>query len=462
MIFSSLIFLLYFLPAFFFLYWVFPEKYRNFALLAGSAVFYGYGAPERLVPILVLTVVNFWLGLAFGRKIGPIGEESGENGGGKKSRHIKPKLILSVGVAFNVGALVYFRMRQVSLPGISFYTFTMIAYLADVYRKKIPREVRLSHLTTYAVMFPKMLCGPITRYGELKAEVSERKFDANTVQEGLGLFILGLTYKVLLADRIGYLWNQVHTIGYENLSTPYAWLAAVAYSMQIYLDFQGYSLMAVGLGRMLGFHLPENFHEPYMATGIRDFYRRWHMTLGGWFRDYVYIPLGGSRKGRLRTVVNLFAVWLLTSLWHGFGINFLMWGGLLWLFIVWERFWVGTKLAQKLKGLRFLVHPYVWAVIPVTWVCFAITDPVELYTYLGRMFGVVPGVNVKATDWLRAIDMYRYQLIACLVACTPVVRILYGKLKETIVCKLALAMAFWFCVWRLSLAGNNPFMYLNF
>lgn len=232
--------------------------------------------------------------------------------------------------------------------------------------------------------------------------------------------------------------------------------------MKIYFDFYGYSLMAVGLGRMLGFELPENFRLPYMAGSVREFYRRWHITLGNWFCKYVYIPLGGSRKGELRTVGNLLAVWALTAVWHGSTTNFLIWGLLLWLLIVFER-QLEALGAKKLLGkgpLRAIPHLYLWAVIPVTWVCFAVTDPYQLPVYLGRMLGVAEGIRVSAGDWLRALESYWYLFGAGALACTPVLQKLYHRWKDSVIVTLLLAVLFWLCVWRLQVE-DNPFMYFR-
>ena len=267
-----------------------------------------------------------------------------------------------------------------------------------------------------------------------------------------------------MADRLGLLWREVQVTGFESISTPLAWIAAVAYSMKLYFDFYGYSLMAVGLGQMLGFSLPSNFNDPYMASSVRTFYRRWHMTLGRWFSRYVYIPLGGNRKGEWRTLFNLLCVWLLTALWHGSTLNFLIWGLMLWALIVLER-QLGRLGAEKLVShgvLRVLPHLYLWFVIPVSWMCFAITDLSQLGIYLGRMFGVVEGIRVSAGDWVKAVTNYGALFAAGAIACTPVLGKLFRKFKDSLPGMFLLILLFWLCVWRLQVEGQNPFMYLNF
>jgi len=456
MIFSSLEFLLYFFPVFFILYYITPPKYRKITLLAGSLVFYAFGETKYLLLLIVSVSVNYILGLHLERR----GRK--RNSEKCRKRRIKRKILLVTGISLNLSVLLLFKAggAKESLPlGISFYTFQIISYLADVYRGDIKAERSFISLATYITMFPQLVSGPIVNYSEVKSNMDYQKPAPGMREEGIQIFIAGLCYKVLLADRTGILWREAKQIGFESLSTPYAWLAAVAFSMQIYFDFYGYSLMAIGMGKMLGFELPENFHDPYMAVGIRDFYRRWHMTLGRWFKKYVYIPLGGSREGGFRTIVNLFIVWTLTSLWHGFSVNFLIWGGILFSCIVIERMLAKIEFMGK---LRILSHIFLWVIIPVTWMCFAITDVNELYIYIGRMFGFVSGIKVRANDWVKALDDYGLLLAGCFTACTPIVRKVFEKFKEKFVFKFVLAALFWICVRRICIDGDNPFMYFRF
>lgn len=456
MIFSSIEFLLYFFPVFFILYYITPPKYRKITLLAGSLVFYAFGETKYLLLLIVSVALNYILGLHLERR--------GKRRDSEKYRRkkIKRKILLVIGVGLNLVVLLMFKAggAKESLPlGISFYTFQIISYLLDVYRGEIRSERSFISLATYITMFPQLVSGPIVNYSEVKGSMDYQKPAPGMREEGLEIFVAGLCCKVFLADRTGLLWREAEKIGFESLSTPYAWLAAIAFSMEIYFDFYGYSLMAIGMGKMLGFELPENFHDPYMAVGIRDFYRRWHMTLGRWFRKYVYIPLGGSRKGMLRTIINLFIVWILTSLWHGFSVNFLIWGGILFSCIAIERMLSKIGFMQK---LRVFPHIFLWAIIPVTWMCFAITDVQELYIYIGRMFGFVSGIKVKSNDWIMALKDYGLLLAVCFAACTPVVRKVFEKCKDNFVFKFALAALFWICVRRIGIDGDNPFMYFRF
>ena len=480
MIFSSIEFLLFFLPIFLIVYGLTPKRLKNVTLLSGSLIFYALGEPKYLWLLLLSVVVNYFFGLHLERHV------KGERGipqernipvesslfGKSNDRHRrklnkKARRVLCLAVIYNVGLLAVFKSGRVGsgLPlGISFYTFQILSYLFDVYRGEEKRENSFFLLAAYITMFPQLLSGPIVQYGEVRNKLQEREFTARGVQEGMKLFTMGLASKVLLADRVGILWQEVQVTGFESISTPLAWIAAIAYSMKIYFDFYGYSLMASGAARMLGFDLPENFRNPYMAFSVREFYRRWHMTLGRWFTRYVYIPLGGNRRGEFRTVCNLLAVWALTSVWHGSTANFLIWGMLLWLAIVTERQLKALgagRLVQRGPG-RVLCHLYIWAFIPITWVCFAITDIGQLQIYLGRMFHVFPGLAVNVQDWRTALTDYGSLLAMGAFACTPAVGKLFRRLKDTWPGIILLVALFWMCVWRLQVEGQNPFMYLDF
>lgn len=439
MVFSSIEFLLYFLPVFILIYMIVPHKLKNAVLVLGSMVFYAYGNLLRMGLLAALTVVNYTMSRRMNRR----------------------RVTLVAALAVNFSVLIFFKFYQggAVLPmGISFYTFQAASYLIDVYRGEAPAERNFINFAAYIMMFPKLVMGPIAGYKEMRRQLRRRRCNAESLQDGMKLFILGLGGKVLLADRLALLWHEVQVTGFESISTPLAWLAALAYSLELYFDFAGYSLMAVGLGKMLGFQLPENFRQPYMAGSVREFYRRWHMTLGEWFCKYVYIPLGGSRSGEGRTVCNLLAVWLLTSLWHGVTGNFLIWGMGICLLIILER------QAGKLWKRRIPVvcHLYLCAVIPITWMCFAITDLKQLVIYLGRMFGMGDSVAVYAQDWQKALGNYGVLLLAGMVASTPLVRWVYRKLEKRWVGMILLAACFWFCIHRILLEGENPFMYLNF
>lgn len=461
--FSSIEFLLFFLPLFLLAYALTPGKMKNVTLLSGSLIFYALGEPRSLGILVVSVVVNYFLSLHLGRR------ERQKNGNKRRNRRLEKrrKILFVTAILLNLTLLAFFKcgLGEGGLPlGISFYTFQILSYLIDLYRNGQKGETSFVVFATYITMFPRLISGPIVYYSEVEDALRGREFTVRGVQEGLKVFTMGLASKVLLADRIGLLWQEVQVTGFESISTPLAWLAAIAYSMKLYFDFYGYSLMAVGLGKMLGFELPDNFRLPYMAASVRDFYRRWHMTLGRWFCNYVYIPLGGNRKGEFRTVCNLLAVWFLTSIWHGSTANFMIWGMLLWLAIVLERqlnalgIW---KYMEKGPG-KLVARFYLWVFIPITWICFAVTDINQLQIFLGRMFHVVPGIRVSAGDWGKALANYGYLLAAGAFACTAGIQKLFRKFKDTLPGIVVLVLLFWWCVWRLQLEGQNPFMYRNF
>lgn len=466
MVFSSIEFLLGFLPIFLVIYYLTPVKGKNIVLFLGSLFFYAYGEPKYVLLLLISIVLNYF----GGRILAPEGKIK------KPFRQICFIGILSL----NVGMLALFKWAPEgwALPlGVSFYTFQIISYLADVYRGEIKPETSFIRLGTYVSMFPQLVAGPIVNYGEVSDALKGPRVSIGDLDAGLKTFVWGLTMKVLIADRLSILWNEISTIGYISISTPLAWMGAISYSMQIYFDFYGYSLMAIGLGKMLGFELPVNFNMPYMAKSIREFYRRWHMTLGRWFTKYVYIPLGGSRKGMIRTLGNLFFVWILTSLWHGGSINFLIWGMILCFFIMAEKLTelvISRRAAQKKDsaddskkpGNRRLAaagkHLYVLLVIPVTWMCFAISGTDDLLVYLGRMSGLIGGINVNAGVFGEKCGKYGLIMLMGAFLCTPMGEKLFQKGKDRIWGMILLAGLFWLCIWYLMTMGDNPFMYFRF
>ena len=339
MVFSSVEFILFFLPIFLIVYYITPVSYRNAVLLFGSLIFYAYGEPRYIVLLLASMVLNYWLAR------GMASEKSGV---------FLRKSCFYIGILTNLSLLLVFKIapEKLGLPlGISFYTFQSISYLIDVYRKDIPVETSLLKLSTYICMFPQLVAGPIVTYQEVKKQLDHPVTTWKGFDSGLKDFSVGLIMKVLLADRLSLLFKEIAGMGYISAPASVLWLGSVGYSLQIYFDFFGYSMMAIGLGRMLGFNLPVNFDLPYMSTSVREFYRRWHITLGRWFAKYVYIPLGGSRNGMKKTLRNLFIVWIMTSLWHGVSINFVLWGMILCLVIMIEKA-VSYYLDQKKGGAK--------------------------------------------------------------------------------------------------------------
>ena len=344
--------------------------------------------------------------------------------------------------------------------GISFYTFQISSYLIDVYRGKVRAERSVIALGTYLCMFPQLIAGPIVTYSSVNVQLRARKHSMAKVEEGLKLFTLGLGYKVLIANQVAGLWHQVNTIGYDSISTPLAWMGIAAYSFQIYFDFYGYSLMAKGLGKLLGFQFPDNFSNPYLSLSMTEFWRRWHITLGSWFREYVYIPLGGNRKGFARTIRNMLAVWLLTGLWHGASWNFILWGFMMFVLISVEKMGWG-KVTER---FRLLGHLYMALVIPLTWLIFAVPDMGQIGLYLSRLFPFLGGVegNVFAGDYVKYGKMYGISMIAALIFSTGLPERMYRKWKFHVVTALLLTAVFWGAVYCIYLGMDDPFLYFNF
>ncbi|MBR4991852.1 MAG: MBOAT family protein [Clostridia bacterium] len=468
MVFSSLPFLFVFLPVFFLAYGLAPARFKNTLLFLGSVAFYAYGAletPLYIVLLLVTIGVNWLVGL----RLAP----------GK--RHRKLWLVLGLcydffwlllfkyaGFFFDNGAALWnavtgdavSRSWSLILPiGISFYTFQIVSYLVDVYWGKVPPTRSFVTLGAYLCMFPQLIAGPIVQYTQVDDELQNRSTDLHSVDRGLRIFVLGLGSKVLLANLTGSLWTDVQAIGYDSISTPLAWMAAAAYSFQLYFDFYGYSLMAVGLGRVMGFDLPQNFRQPYQSVSMTEFWRRWHITLGSWFREYVYIPLGGNRGSGAKTVRNLLVVWLLTGFWHGASWNFVLWGLLLFVLLVIER----AGLRAFFEKHRLVGHAYMFLLIPLSWMLFAITDFSQLGLFFTRLFaldgsfhGPFPG------DWLEPLKDYGLLLAAGALFCTPLPAKIWRKIEKTPLGPVILLAIFWGAVYCLYRGLNDPFLYFRF
>lgn len=454
------------------IYLVFP-KCRNIVLLTGSLIFYGVGEPYFVLLLILSVLVNY----GFSRYMFWEPRSPQKNRRRKTARRRKRALALAVIV--DLGVLFVFKywdfsagsinalagkgilpLLSLALPlGISFYTFQMISYQIDCYRGTIKERAGLLSFATYVCMFPQLIAGPIVRYSEVAERMAGRRVRIRDLENGLKLFTLGLGLKVLLANQIGTLWNLIMTAGAGRLHMLVAWLGAFAYSFQIYFDFWGYSVMAVGLGKMLGFSIPRNFDHPYTSRSLSEFWRRWHMTLGSWFREYVYIPLGGNRKGAGRTIFNLFVVWTLTGLWHGADWNFVLWGIVFFLLLSLEK----KTFGKWLENSRVLGHIYTVLLIPVTWVIFAITDMGQLAGYLGNLVGYHrEDVLVGITQLLRYLKEYGGLLVACVIFATPLPAKLYWKWKDRWFAVLILLGIFWWSVREIVSGSNNPFLYFRF
>lgn len=465
MSFTTIEFMFRFLPIFLIVYYVVPTRYKNMILLIGSFVFYAWGQHFYLLLLMLSIVVNY----TFGRLIG--------------ERRAQKKPLLVLGLIYNFGLLVFFKYTNffienmnalltathIQIPtisvvmplGISFYTFQVVSYLVDVYRGEQRPVKNIINLGVYIAMFPQVTSGPIGLYSELEPTLLRRHCSVLNLESGLKTFILGMGAKMLLANPMGTLWAGMSRYGYETLSCPYAWLGAFGYSFQLYFDFAGYSLMAMGLGQMLGLYVPRNFDHPYISGSMAEFWRRWHMTLGRWFKKYLYFPLGGSRCSFAKTIRNTFVVWAFTGLWHGASWNFVLWGLIFFVLLTIERLGLG-KLLAKTKVLK---HIYVIFLIPLTWVVFALPNMQDIATYFSRLFpffadNTASFVNTK--DVIRALHDYWYLLIACVVFCLPFPSRWYEKHKNSKLVILGLVLIYLMSVYKMQTQTSNPFLYYQF
>ncbi len=458
MVFSSLPFIYLFLAAVLLLHAVVPAAARNYLLLAANLLFYAYGEPRYLLLMLASIAVNFTCACLMERL--------------KKGR----KLLLAVSVAANLGALGWFKYAglftttlqripglgwmkaaEIALPvGISFFTFQAMSYVVDVYRRSCKATGNILEFAAYISLFPQLIAGPIVRYSDVADQLRHRTVTVEKFSGGVRMFSIGLAKKVLLANSFALLWQQV-SIDPVSAGTAAAWAGIAAYTLQIYFDFSGYSDMARGLGAMLGFDFCINFDYPYVSASITEFWRRWHISLSSWFRDYVYIPLGGSRKGSGRTICNLLVVWMLTGFWHGANWTFLLWGLYYGLLLILEKFVFGTLLKKLPKGISWL---YTIVLVIVGWVLFASEGLTEAVRYLTVMFtGTAPSFQVQLLSWLPL------GLIGA-VAAAPIGKTLWSKISEK-------AFAPWLemllCLGALALStaclvsgSYNPFLYFRF
>ena len=452
MIFSSLTFLCLFLPITLGLYYLAPGKLKNTVLLITSLVFYAWGEPKHAALMVLSILINYALGLLI-------------SGASKK-------LWLVLSVLFNVGMLSVFKYTdliietvnelfgsridpvRLALPiGISFYTFQALSYTIDVYRKKVPVQRNLLDFGAYIAMFPQLIAGPIVRYADVSAQLKERTVSSEDFTIGLMRFITGLAKKVLLANQLGQLWDIASECAQP--SALLSWMGAAAFTLQIYFDFSGYSDMAIGLGRLFGFQFPENFNDPYTSSSVTDFWRRWHITLGTWFREYLYIPLGGNRKGLLRQLLNLAIVWALTGLWHGADWNFLLWGLYYFALLALEKLFL-LRMYQKLPAL--IGRTLTLGAVLFGWILFACSTA-SLPAFLGALFGK-NGAAAK-------MDVYyllKYAVVASIAVfcCTKLPRKLAKKIHafwpKALGCLLLLAV----CISVLIGDSYNPFLYFRF
>ncbi len=464
MAFSQLDFIFIFLPVFLLIHCILPKQYRGLWMTIASLAFYVCGTlahPEFILLLVASLFVNYFAGRGIAK-----------NGKRKKA-------ILALAVLYNIAWLIVFKylgfittnlnelaglklsVPELMLPlGISFYTFQSISYLADVYKGKTEGAASVLDMAVFILMFPKLTSGPIARYPELKRSIDAFPEPSLAgVNRGFLTFTLGLGMKVLLADRIGAIWTGAYNIGFDSISTPHAWLSMIAYAMQLYFDFAGYSMMAIGIGEMIGIKLPDNFNDPYLSKSVSEFWRRWHITLGAWFRDYIYIPLGGSRKGLFRTILNLLVVWLLTGLWHGASWNFVLWGLYLFFFIAIEKLFL-KKLLDKLP---FFSHLYTIVVILFSWLIFAVGDISQIPVYVMRLFGQTSAeANIFAGDFLTYGTQTYILMGVGLIFCTGLPFKAFRKYREKPWMSIIMLAIFWYAIYNLYQSAGDPFMYFNF
>lgn len=421
MVFSSLIFLFVFLPLIIMGNWVVREQLSNLFLLIGSLIFFAWGGVFYAGIFVLSLIMNYWVG----RFIARYRDHS--------------KMILITGVLVNLSLLGVFKyadfmvgnvnffstifdfkpfpLPKIVLPiGISFYTFQAISYIVDVYRKEVEVQKKFIDMALYISFFPQLIAGPIIRYKDIAPQLKKRPLRVKDFHYGLKRFTLGLMKKVLIANKFGYVADTAFAIDVNALNTWHAWVGILAYTIQIYFDFSGYSDMAIGLGRMLGFKFPENFNYPYMARSIREFWQRWHMTLSIWFKNYLYFPLGGSRKGEVRTIVNLLMIFFATSIWHGASWNFVIWGMTHGFFMMLERLGLG-KLLDKLW--RPFQHFYALFIIVVTRVFFRAETFDAAWAYFTTLFSFnFEGLNVKMSQSIHNLEL-QVLLVIAILSCTP-------------------------------------------
>ena len=472
MVFSTILFLFRFLPITLALYYLAPARLKNTVLFLCSLVFYCWGEVRFFPIMLTLILLNYLCGLGL--------ERFDKNDTARL-------LFLLAGLGGSLGMLFYFKYANFVLSslnallgtsfasiqgisklplGISFYTFQTLSYTIDVYRRDVKTEHNIIDFGAYVVMFPQLIAGPIVKYRDVAAQlhVYQGRYNLRQIEDGMTLFTFGLAKKVLLADTIGALWTDIigvadspstTFVGLANASTALVWLGVIAYSLQLYFDFSGYSMMGIGMGKMLGFDFPQNFNYPYISASITEFWRRWHMTLSGWFREYVYIPLGGNRKGLKRQIFNLFVVELLTGIWHGANWNFICWGLYYFILLAIEKLF----LLKYLQKGRVWPHVYTLFLIVVGWAMFVGNDTGVSFGLLFRKL-FVPSGGVSPLYFLRN---YGVLLAVSVLCCTPLIEKLWNLLRRRTLTQVATILLL-LVVSTAYVVGstNSPFLYFNF
>ena len=464
MVFSSLTFLFIYFPITLVVMKLSPLKYRNFCLLVLSLLFYSYGEPKYIIIMLVSCIVDYFNGYMVDKY--------------RDNKRIAKRFVI-FSIVFNLGLLGFFKYYDflvsilnsiginifsplnISLPiGISFYTFQTMSYPIDVYRNDAKVQKNLVNFSCYVTMFFQLIAGPIVRYKDIAAQLDHRIENENGFYNGIKRFVCGLAKKVILANNMGLIFEQINSLNNENISLLLAWLGIICFALQIYFDFSGYSDMAIGLASMFGFDLLENFNYPYIASSITDFWRRWHISLSSWFRDYVYIPLGGNRKGLYRQCINIMIVWLLTGLWHGASFNFILWGLYYGLILIFEKV-IGLKILKKLPAV--FRHIYALLLILIGWVIFNFTDFDMMINYFKLMFYNPVIIDDIALYFIRDNIVL---IIISIIACLPV---RLSRLNPFVINKkfeylmpLIILGTLIICVAFICESSYNPFLYFRF
>ena len=456
MVFSSLIFIFRFLPVFIAVYYITPYKYKNLCILIFSLFFYSFGEPKYFPIMISSIIIDYIVSILIQRNF---------------KNKAKCKVLLLVSIIFNMGILIYFKYANffieninllfkssidkisLTLPlGISFYTFQTLSYPIDVYKGKVEAEKNVIDFGAFVSLFPQLIAGPIVKYSDINKEIKNRSINMSNFELGLEEFIIGLSKKVLIANNIGMLWSEISSKDLINISTPLAWFGIIAFSFQIYFDFSGYSSMAIGLGKMIGFNFPINFNFPYISRSITEFWRRWHITLGSWFKEYVYIPLGGNKVNKIRVFFNLLIVWFLTGFWHGAEYTFILWGLYFFTLIYIEKIFLG----ETLKRHVIFSHLYTIFFLIIGWCIFAITDIATLGIYINKMFTW----DFKS-DWIYYIRNYFIVIILCIISSTPLVLKIYNKMNKVIK-SIIIVLLFMLSIAYLVDSSYNPFLYFRF
>lgn len=468
MLFSSIVFLFSFLPAVMILYYLLPVRFRNVILLLASLVFYAWGEPVYLFLMLLSILFNYFSGLDIARNL-------------QDKRAAKRSLVFNL--IINLAVLGFFKYEgfvldtlngilpvhisyhALPLPiGISFYTFQILSYIIDVYRGNVKVQTNLPNFALYVTMFPQLIAGPIVQYADVDEQLASREVSRTKFGEGSMYFIRGLAKKVLLANTSGMIFTEVSGLAKGNIAVMTAWLGAFAYMFQIYFDFSGYSDMAIGLGKMFGFEFNMNFNYPYVAKSITEFWRRWHISLSSWFRDYVYIPLGGNRVSKIKHIRNLLIVWFLTGLWHGAAWNFVAWGLYYGVILIIEKYVLSPVLDRLPDVVR---HIYSIVLVVIGWVLFFSSSFGQAADYIRVMFGAgAHGFADRESMYLLTSNLILWLIL--IFGSTPLVHFRYEhmlrskKWNTTIINSVVYAALFIVCIAYLVTETYNPFLYFRF